>query len=58
MNNLIDCTIGTLKLEGFDISEQTLNNLNRYANGKVNYKQLLTEIKKRYTVDNDDKDEE
>lgn len=52
MNNLIDSTIGTLKLEGFDISKQTLNNLNRYANGEVNYKQLLTEIKERYVKEN------
>lgn len=48
MTEIIDSVIGTMRLEGFDISEQTIENLKRYSAGEVDYEQLLAEIKERY----------
>lgn len=39
---------GTLATEGIELSEQTINNIKRYAAGEATYEQLLSEIKGRY----------
>lgn len=39
---------GTLAIEGIELSEQSINNINRYVSGEATYEQLLNEIKDRY----------
>lgn len=39
---------GTLAIEGIELSEQSITNINRYASGEATYEQLLNEIKDRY----------
>lgn len=39
---------GTLAIEGIELSEQSINNINRYASGEATYEQILKEIKDRY----------
>lgn len=39
---------GTLAIEGIELSEKTIDNLNRYVSGEATYEQLLSEIKDRY----------
>lgn len=39
---------GTLAIENIELSEQSINNINRYASGEATYEQLLSEIKDRY----------
>ena len=39
---------GTLALENIKLSEQSIDNLNRYFNREVTAKELLDEIKIRY----------
>ena len=39
---------GTLAIDGIELSEQSINNINRYASGEATYEQLLSEIKDRY----------
>ena len=39
---------GTLEIEGIELSEQSITNINRYASGEATYEQILEEIKDRY----------
>ena len=39
---------GTLAIEGIELSEQSINNINRYASGEASFEQILREIKDRY----------
>ena len=39
---------GTLAIENIELSEQSINNINRYVSGEATYEQLLSEIKDRY----------
>ena len=39
---------GTLAIENIELSEQSINNINRYVSGEATYEQILKEIKDRY----------
>lgn len=39
---------GTLAIEDIELSEQSINNINRYASGEASFEQILREIKDRY----------
>ena len=44
----IKSVAGTLAVEGIELSEKTIDNLNRYASGESSFEQILKEIKDRY----------
>ena len=44
----IKLVAGTLAVEGIELSEKTIDNLNRYASGESSFEQILKEIKDRY----------
>lgn len=39
---------GTLAIEGITLSEASRRNLDRYANGQVDYQQIISELKEKY----------
>lgn len=39
---------GTLALEGIELSEQSIENLDQYASGEKSFDELLSEIKEKY----------
>ena len=51
-DNLVEQRIksvsGTLAIENIELSDQSINNINRYVSGEATYEQLLSEIKDRY----------
>ncbi len=45
---MIQSVSGTMAIEGLTLSEESRRNIDRYASGKVNYQQLIAELKAKY----------
>ena len=44
----VQCVAGTMAIEGLTLSEASKRNLDRYASGQANYKQIIAELKAKY----------
>lgn len=45
---MLNVVKGTLALEGIELSEQSIENLDQYASGEKSFDELLSEIKEKY----------
>ena len=47
-DSLIRCVAGTMAIEGIELSQESIHNIEKYASGQESYKQLLHEIIEKY----------
>lgn len=45
---MIRSIAGTMAIEGLTLSEASRRNLDRYASGQANYKQIMAELRAKY----------
>lgn len=50
---IMNVIIGTLSLEGIELSDQSMENLNQYTSGEKSFDELLSEIRDRYKHEED-----
>ena len=47
-DSLIQCVAGTMAIEGIELSQESIHNIEKYASGQNSYEQLLREIIEKY----------
>lgn len=47
-DSLIQCVAGTMAIEGIELSQESIHNIEKYVTGQKSYEQLLHEIIEKY----------
>lgn len=47
-DSLLQCVAGTMAIEGIELSQDSIRNIEKYVTGQESYEQLLHEIIEKY----------